>query len=1485
MRRFLFIHFTRLTKLAYCLWVGACLFLLYEIVIYWPSVQAVFKDIGVDIDNPGVVNLVTGIILILAPILTKPVWSPALRQWLSHQLLPVNIGVRESVLEKFEAYHLEISNKVKTLLPDELSDAWSSGQQENRYMIPLRAEEGESLGTGWSTPGNIEDLLYYLDINYFWKVSGRLQPITLQGEPGAGKSTLIFELYRQSANRLLQQKQGWIPLLIFAHNLSWETLNKHASLKEFLIDYFTQTARYSNGVGYTKMAELLSYFYDELQFLIIIDGLDEIPNRHRYEEMTKKLNQLLEAEWKTPTPKRTVNRYLVTCRSDDNQRLIASRLITLLNLDYENVLKHLKRLRSMYRRRGDSKEKEISNIIEGLETSKSRRLLQNYIHNPYLLSLIRTYYREFAAEPAETLDEVFRGVLNKIFRDVLDRELLKSLGAFEAEELKRKRRGDLSSYLISLLAPYCFHRIIHTLDSTAPEGTSFKLYLTQDEELANTLFGSNANVGYLKAFFENYSTETGIRARENGIRRLTELWGRVKTDDFREAITPLRDSSPDYKEFAYKVFRHLHRDVLDLLDVCRLAEVDQTTQTILRFRHRRMQDYFAAHFIDKVGIIKNGGTLIPLDNAWMREPIRILAAVSAKPDDLIGAFLRAYDERKVALADANTDILNELANLLLNASEAIAYLPKPERLQPIAPLYADVLKIGTEAEELYFVAARATGGGEQSGKQKGWLNLQDKCLGILRNIYASEFLRGDRAIFNTTFVVNKRNINRWKWIHYNLEQESSAYQHIAYTHLYPIKLAQRRLPITRLSLLFYIIDACFCFQSAYDRLIKNTHPQPHRRFVLKAGEVVEDIVSWSMIALPFYLLWGPVTGWKDLFEYASRAFALAGAGMVAGFIIQKAGWMHLVDAHHVFTWLMLRMVKSIWLDLKLIIRKLMDGILEAIAIILSLIIRFFRRLIENPIWLALLASVLLVGTLAKAFILPPLFIWLDKRTYASQAYEFTSQAKIIREEYKNFSNASEGLSGIDPEEALNRIGNTENKIDRWESEATELLGKASYLNEMHKKYAEVPTDEINRLKEEIEKQRESIKDIEAKLTLQKNELTYTAQTKYALDDAVEVMRETEGMSVLPPSVNSPGDLQQYLSNAKAESEKIESVTYRLKTIKENGRFASSKYRDSINNIEKRLDKRKNDISQIVLQASAGAQHPPTPETAPDERDVLKHGLIERSNSILDDPNLKEWQDELETMSDFTAGGLNRLKDIEELAQVQSKPKWWSARRQLGRVQDALRLLSKLERADSKSESIRQYLVQHQSDTLSLLRQIENRSEHDMDTKPLKDHLALIESYLAQNDSYVALRKPYDVEGMKERLVQSSGQLKLEADQQDRLLITASLILLSWLGFVILWGYYGDRHGMKQVMAKKNNFEKLVKFIESNPYSFRVNEKAIIYLKQHALNKADVSKLRRVSDAAEARLKRAGEINERIGYLLKKDVAEGIENILNRHPSF
>jgi hypothetical protein len=98
-----------------------------------------------------------------------------------------------------------------------------------------------------------------------------------------------------------------------------------------------------------------------------------------------------------------------------------------------------------------------------------------------------------------------------------------------------------------------------------------------------------------------------------------------------------------------------------------------------------------------------------------------------------------------------------------------------------------------------------------------------------------------------------------------------------------------------------------------------------------------------------------------------------------------------------------------------------------------------------------------------------------------------------------------------------------------------------------------------------------------------------------------------------------------------------------------------------------------------------------------------------------------------------------------------------------------------------------------------------------------------------------------------------------------------------IGLIII-RRYGDKAGERKLRKITDDFDSLLNFVRRNRYSLGVNVHAVAYLSKTAPISYD--SLRRVSDAAEGRLRKPGEVNERIGYLLR-DVAKGIDNILNR----
>lgn len=491
------------------------------------KIVAVLFDIQLKDDLE--VNVVGGFIVLVFDLLFAKVWKDGIIQrWLVYRLLPINQDFvkGEKNRERFKAYHASISNKIIKLLPDELKGAWEEkGDKTNQNMIKLRAEEIDSLSTRSKSTGRIKDLMKFLDSEFFFIPKTNVNPITIQGEPGSGKSTLIFEVYRQQANRLQHWGHGWIPLLVFAHEFSWELLKKQKTFKDFLQEYFRFCYRYHSAEGYNEIADLIKEHYGRYRFFIIIDGLDEIPDRRHYEEMNNKLKSLLDEEVKNDKG----NRYLITCRTDDDQRTVDSRRLSLLPLEQRDVKENLGKLKKYYKKHNQPKYLErVQRILDGLQKARVHRLLQNYIRNPYLFFLIREYYGGISEPLAKNLTMVYEYILEK----ELERELGKPRDSYEKEVLIKERQ-ELSKYLKSLISPYCYKTMIDGLARNSFEGEpsqlDFRRYIEVDEQMSKILLGRNNEAGYLKAVHDQGKDD---RRKEQLYHSLCKLWGENKAEIF-----------------------------------------------------------------------------------------------------------------------------------------------------------------------------------------------------------------------------------------------------------------------------------------------------------------------------------------------------------------------------------------------------------------------------------------------------------------------------------------------------------------------------------------------------------------------------------------------------------------------------------------------------------------------------------------------------------------------------------------------------------------------------------------------------------------------------------------------------------------------------------------------------------------------------------------------------------------------------------------
>jgi hypothetical protein len=1481
--------FFKINYIAYALWLLAFISFPYLAIRSLPYLSVTLKSLGINIEGTLQSNLIMSFLATGIAALLGRAWIPHFQRWVRQRTLPVNIKNRESHLKRWELYNDAISKKIKNILPDDLKVPWIENPKHNQFLIPVRAEELASTETRRPPAGRIKELLRFLDLEFFFKVRERLQPITIQGEPGSGKSTLIFELYRQHANRLQARKQGWMPIIIFAHELSWEMLSQQDSLKDLLIAYSNKCFEEYQDVGYDNIVQLLKDHYDEYQFIVIVDGLDEITNRPLYENMTRRLNDLLEKEWLKGGGQSNVNRYIVSCRTDDNQRTITSRLISLLTLDYEAVIAHLKMLRFEYHKKSNQKERQIQNVINGLETSKANRLLQNYILNPYLLSLIREYYQEQENPPARTLTEVFTQVLN--------RELRKPGRDFERAQAL-EARAQLLKYLSSLLAPYCYRRMIDTLVDGKTEEDDFGRYIKEDKNLASILFGNDAHIGYLQSVYNDVSL-----ARENRIRELENIWGREKTDQFRDYLVSIIQSSNTLEVFIDSAIEFLHKDVLELLIGGNLAEIDQVTGTIKRFRHRRMQDYFMALFVDKIGVSKGSSSIIPLGNAWMREPIRILAAISSKPEQLLTEFHDQYLALKKTNPQSDSSHLSKLTDLMLNASEAIAYLPRPQHRDPDQPLFKLVERLGLEAQQLYFLSTQKLQSGSDKAGRRGWLELLEKCLEILQNIYASEYLRNDKSIFNSYYKANKKTkINSWKALHEEIQWEPDSYQHLAYRRLYPIKRSQHYFPISGSSLFFYVIDAVLCFPAAYDRLIKETHPKSRSRLLPWFGSAAETVFSFALIGLILILAWNPIDSSQSIEFKIFKIGLVIGVGFICAWGAQIFGLMHWSDFHHAPSWMLLKFGKRCFLALKILLpalvrlpikiflffaRNFIPFVIKAIRFIWQDFIPFLvemvgellveigilvRKVIRNPKPLLWACTVLLFIAVLWLYVLPAATYTIRAWEYSSNVDSFTQRVKNVDDVYLTHKDEIEKLASTSISEAeLEKQRSLVSAVDQQNKSIVELIGQGTNLANSGMKYSSGERGDVLKLIEKLNIRKEDVGKLKEAL-VNKGEVIQR-ETRFQAFKNNFHQADAEISSL--PSVRQNGSST---TNIQSQLDQVNQSLSKINDLQKEGEALQSydQKRAEITSLNKEIAEKKSVLeraaSELTEESKRNLQNVP-PNPTPDVRTIL----AERSSQLLNRTTLIDLDPKLAIVGDILKTDESQQNITER--HINNKSNWWPpAFYEDYQIRGYLQYLTSVQSIDSDLPLMQRQLADYEAEISAHLNNLKEANQVNAETKQLEDRTLEIKSNRKHLEQYVELRPKLKIEELQKALsIRQQENNKLLSKQWDRLLYVLMFSPIVLMGLIII-RRYGDKAGERKLRKINENFDGLLNFVMKNRYSLAVNVHAVAYLSKTSPISYD--SLRKISDAAEVRLRKPGEVNERIGYLLR-DVAKGIDNILNR----
>jgi Cdc6-like AAA superfamily ATPase len=460
--------------------------------------------------------------------------------------------------------------------------------------------------------------------------------LLVTGEPGAGKSVLFQELYSSLSGGVEKGNHSLVPLILFARDLSIPRLERAARaanpLQALLLDYYTsRVASSPAGEDLRRIISLISNNWDKTDCIVLIDGLDEIAQRSAYEVIQRKLSAFIQQDLTTLSARR-VHRYLLSCRVDEDLKLFPGAASLFLRGLSERQRDRF--CQTLIDRQGLDRRTRIA--LE--EVLKSKRVSPTHVfrRNPYFLALLLRHLREDEERVREqTLNFDF------LMRRFLEREVVRPHAA--ADE-----KGDLPVAARRLLFDEfeCVSRPILQFLAfrSAAAGSTPTLYdeitigagLLSDFQAAVGSSQENeaglwASLRLLKdraldgaklADEELVRLDLSRHFRENDVRTLLSQMGSFGQSGLTKQVIlgtlgalPYQQviEQPDwYAELAARLAKLdggpvspslafstlLFTRSLGAAHVLRVLNVTLTNEAItLRFRHRRLAEYYAACFL------------------------------------------------------------------------------------------------------------------------------------------------------------------------------------------------------------------------------------------------------------------------------------------------------------------------------------------------------------------------------------------------------------------------------------------------------------------------------------------------------------------------------------------------------------------------------------------------------------------------------------------------------------------------------------------------------------------------------------------------------------------------------------------------------------------------------------------------------------------------------------------------------------------------
>jgi len=217
--------------------------------------------------------------------------------------------------------------------------------------------------------------------------------LVIKGNPGSGKTLTLKWLAQRFARRALTHHDLPLPLFISLREYRAGVEGKPQTFFDFVLGYIRE--HYSSAPFQDR--DSLKLYLNTGRIVLLLDGLNEIPitDYHDYSLRLQEINVFSKELYPRC-------RYIVSCRSLHYDPLLDIPAVEILDFDDGQSLAFLERFLGSQERAGD--------LLRALRSAPPQ--IFALAHNPFFLTLIAEFFKDFGESPATT-SELLQKVVEK----------------------------------------------------------------------------------------------------------------------------------------------------------------------------------------------------------------------------------------------------------------------------------------------------------------------------------------------------------------------------------------------------------------------------------------------------------------------------------------------------------------------------------------------------------------------------------------------------------------------------------------------------------------------------------------------------------------------------------------------------------------------------------------------------------------------------------------------------------------------------------------------------------------------------------------------------------------------------------------------------------------------------------------------------------------------------------------------------------------